>query len=279
MVLGCSIVTSSPSGFHLFSCAAAVSFYAFIMFLILHHLLLGLRSPEQQRAWREKMGLLSIILILMAGVGFLTFGFTTAVCGKPPDRFHGGAIDAAHISNNSVVFHGYSYNFTDFKHPPIGAFDGQTNPLNNRDWNLSGNDASFFFQNTNQHCLNIITKSPGSSITGKSNLLDWYFPCNVYSQYGSSGANLTGYESGTNCHTSPKARSLFSQIQPSGQVYYTWDDVKNPSRNLAVYESYVENILQSVFRLNLCHSGRFSISIFSNGLIARKSTIHRFSMS
>ncbi|EKM84253.1 hypothetical protein AGABI1DRAFT_52110 [Agaricus bisporus var. burnettii JB137-S8] len=204
----------------------------------------GLRSPEQQRAWREKMGLLSIILILMAGVGFLTFGFTTAVCGKPPDRFHGGAVDAAHISNNSVVFHGYSYNFTDFKHPPIGAFDGQTNPLNNRDWNLSGNDASFFFQNTNQHCLNIITKSPGSSITGKSNLLDWYFPCNVYSQYGSSGANLTGYESGTNCHTSPKARSLFSQIQPSGQVYYTWDDVKNPSRNLAVYES-------SVFDLNL----------------------------
>ncbi|EEB98716.1 hypothetical protein MPER_01727, partial [Moniliophthora perniciosa FA553] len=48
----------------------------------------GLRSPEQQRAWREKIGLVSIILVLMAGVGFITFGFTQAVCGKPPNRFH-----------------------------------------------------------------------------------------------------------------------------------------------------------------------------------------------
>jgi chitin synthase len=186
------------------------------------------------------MGLLSTILVLMAGVGFLTFGFTTAVCGKPPDRFHGGAIDATHISNNSVVFHGYSYNFSDFKHPSAGPFNGQSNPLTDRGWNLTGNDASFLFQKTNQQCLGVITKAPSSSITGQSNFLDWYFPCNVYSQYGGSGANLTGYESGTNCHSSSKAHSLFSQISPSGQVYYTWDDVKNPDRNLAVYESYVD---------------------------------------
>ncbi|KAJ6613576.1 hypothetical protein B0H10DRAFT_1760150, partial [Mycena sp. CBHHK59/15] len=48
----------------------------------------GLRSPEQQRAWHEKMGLISIILSLMAAVGFITFDFTQAMCGTPPNRFH-----------------------------------------------------------------------------------------------------------------------------------------------------------------------------------------------
>jgi len=33
------------------------------------------------------MDLLSLILTLMAGVGFLTFGFTEAVCGTPSETF------------------------------------------------------------------------------------------------------------------------------------------------------------------------------------------------
>ncbi len=32
------------------------------------------------------MGLLSIIVFIMAFVGFLTFGFNQAVCGSPPQR-------------------------------------------------------------------------------------------------------------------------------------------------------------------------------------------------
>lgn len=51
---------------------------------ILRHM--GWPTKAQRRAWREKMGLVSIILIIMAIVGFLTFGFTAAVCGTPPDR-------------------------------------------------------------------------------------------------------------------------------------------------------------------------------------------------
>lgn len=190
------------------------------------------------------MGLVGIILVLMAGVGYLTFGFTESVCGKPPNRFHGGAIDAQHIGNSSVVIHGYSYDFSNFKHPAAGStFNGSTNPLTSGGWNLAGNDASFLFQKVNQKCLGLITKSSSSSITGQNNFLDWYLPCNIFSQYGNTGVDLTGYESGTQCHTSSRARSLFSQLQASGQVYYTWDDVKNPNRNLAVFESYVKNVL------------------------------------
>ncbi|KAF4622951.1 hypothetical protein D9613_002260 [Agrocybe pediades] len=207
----------------------------------------GIRSPEQQRAWREKMGLVSIIMILMAGVGFLTFGFTISVCGKPPNRFHGGAIGDDFIGNGSVVIHGYDYNFTDFRHPRAGStFNGSTNPLTTGGWNLAGNDASFLFQKTNQNCYGLITRAPSSSITGNGLNLDWYFPCNIFSQYGSTGSNITGYESSTSCHLSANSRQLLEKVQILGQVYYTWDDVRNTNRNLAVYGSTVLdlNLLQ-----------------------------------
>ncbi|KAG6809561.1 hypothetical protein H0H92_015785 [Tricholoma furcatifolium] len=200
----------------------------------------GLRTPEQQRAWREKMGLISLILVLMAGVGFLTFGFTEAVCGTPPNRYHGGAIGDDYIGNSSLVINGYDYDFSKFKHPAAGTtFDGNTNPVLNSSWGLAGNDASFLFQKVNENCLGLINRASSSSISGSGSFLDWYFPCNVYSQYGSQGANLSGYETSYSCHVSSTARTEFSDMSPMGQVYYTWDDVQNPDRNLAVHESSV----------------------------------------
>ena len=83
-----------------------------------------MRTKEQQRAWREKMGLIWVILVLMAGVGFLTFGFTKAVCNTTTTRFYAGSIDTG-----SVVIHGYAYDFDKFNHPKVGSFDGTQNPL------------------------------------------------------------------------------------------------------------------------------------------------------
>jgi len=55
-----------------------------------------------------------------------------------------------------------------------------------------------------------------------------------------SGANLISYESGVNWYISAKAHSLFSHMmKPSGQVYYTWDDVKETNQNLATFGLYV----------------------------------------
>ncbi|KAI4520184.1 glycosyltransferase family 2 protein [Schizophyllum commune Loenen D] len=209
--------------------------------------LFGLKTPEQRRAWREKMGLVSIIMILMAGVGFITFGFTEAVCGTPADRFHGGAVGESYIGTSSITIHGYDYDMNDFKHPQAGdMFDGSTNPVLTGGWNLGGNDATFLFQKVNEHCYGMITKAASSSITGDGDFLDWYFPCNVFNQDGTSGVNMTGYEDDTNCHTSSTAKDQFSQLQPQGQVYFTWEDVESDSRNLAVYESNVLdlNLLQ-----------------------------------
>ncbi|KAF8844203.1 glycosyltransferase family 2 protein [Paxillus ammoniavirescens] len=193
----------------------------------------GVRTPEQQRAWREKMGLISIILMEMAGVGFITFGFTETVCGQPPNRVY-----QTQIANGSVIIHGYDYDFSNFKHPAVGEFNGSTNPLLTGGWDLSTNDASFLFQNVNQNCLGIITKASGSSINGSGDSLDWYLPCNVFNPR-VQGTNLTGYGDSTNCHVSTQARQGLAGMKPQGQVYYSWDDVSASNRNLAVFESTV----------------------------------------
>lgn len=193
----------------------------------------GIRTPEQQRAWREKMGLIFLILMEMAAVGFITFGFTEAVCGTPPNRYHQGQ-----ISNASVIIHGYDYDFSNFKHPAVGPFNGSTNPLITGGWNLASNDASFLFQTVNQNCLGLITKASGSAINGSNDQPDWYFPCNVFNPQ-SNSQNLTGYGDSTNCHISSQARQGLAGMRPQGQVYYTWDDLIASNRNLAVYESTV----------------------------------------
>jgi len=231
----CLILTCLVPNVLLRSCGQYISSFSLTSFITP---ISGIRSPEQQRAWREKMGLIGLIVLLMAGVGFLTFGFTMAVCGKPLNTFHGGAIGDQYIGKGSVVIHGYDYNFTNFRHPSAGStFNGSTNPIYTGGWNLAGNDASFLFQRTNQHCYGYITKAASSSITGSGNNLNWYFPCNVYSQYGNQGANITGYETSTNCHLSTRSRQMLNQVQLLGPVYYTWEDVMNPNRNLAVFES------------------------------------------
>ena len=69
-------------------------------------LALGLCSPEQQHARREKMGLLSFILTLMAGVGF-----TEAVHGTLATRFHGVLSSRDSVLSMPIVIHGYRYDF------------------------------------------------------------------------------------------------------------------------------------------------------------------------
>ncbi|THH30224.1 hypothetical protein EUX98_g3956 [Antrodiella citrinella] len=218
--------------------------YCYVLTCFIPPLLLrvcGIRTPEQQRAWREKMGLLSIILSLMACVGFVTFGFTQAVCGTPPNRYASGS-----IQNASVIIHGYDFDFSNFNHPAVGNFDGKTNPLFVGGWNAAGNDISFMFQNTNGNCRTFITKAPNSTISGSNGALDWYFPCNIYNQFGTSPGNFTNYDQPTTCHIQSGTRAELAAMHPLGQVFYTWDQVRDPTRNLVVFESTVLdlNLLQ-----------------------------------
>ncbi|CCM02263.1 uncharacterized protein FIBRA_04346 [Fibroporia radiculosa] len=216
--------------------------YCFILTLLVPTPLLracGIRTPEQIRAWREKMGLMGIIAILMCAVGFITFGFTRTVCGTPANRYHAGDIEAA-----SAVIHGYDYDFNSFKHPAVGNFNGDTNPIYVGGWNAAGADLSFMFQNTGGACSGYITKSSNSLINGSTSDPEWYFPCNIFGLNDTTVVNATNYNTSTTCHLSSTARSQLASMTPMGQVYYTWQDVANSSRNLVVYES-------SVFDLDL----------------------------
>ncbi|KZS93523.1 glycosyltransferase family 2 protein [Sistotremastrum niveocremeum HHB9708] len=228
----------------------------------------GIRTPEAQRAWREKMGLLAIILLLMAGVGFLTFGFTQTVCGKPPTRFQSGS-----IGSGSVIIHGYDYDMSTFKHPAVNpTFNGNTNPLFEGGFNAAGMDASFLFQNTHGKCAGMLSVASNSTIRQTGTQPDWIFPCNLYNQYGTSGVNLTGYGSEFLCHDHSASRQQLAKMVPQGQVYYTWDQVKDPSKNLAVYESNVLdlNLLQWLDRSQVSYPAEWDTFKKQNATFAAR---------
>ncbi|KAI0391792.1 glycosyltransferase family 2 protein [Xylariaceae sp. FL0594] len=203
----------------------------------------GFKSKAQRRAWREKMGLISIILYLMTFVGFLTFGFTQVVCGSPGIRLH-----VNEVGTGYMIFHGKAYDLTKSRHPPADGIPlrpdgGFPNILYDvPDMAYGGRDGSFMFQNVNGKCKDLITATDKSTIpTNAKGDLAWYFPCTTFAQDGSSKPNYTyPYYNGWSCHTTREARDTFYlDIHPTGDVFYTWDDLKNDTRNLIVYSGQV----------------------------------------
>ena len=196
----------------------------------------GKPAKAQQRAWREKMGLISVILLICAFVGFLTFGFTQAVCGQPGLR-----LKANHVDGGYMIFHGRAYSLEGSHHPAARGILNQSNVLYDLQHKYAGQDGSFFFQNVNGACKGLIKKAPNSDVpTNDRDDLAWYFPCTAFNQDGSSKPNLTiPYYFGYGCHTTPTGRKAFYNLDTSGDVYYTWNDIKNASRNLMVYSGSV----------------------------------------
>jgi chitin synthase len=203
----------------------------------------GKPAKAQRRAWREKMGLLSIILLICAFVGFLTFGFTQAVCGAPGLRLKVNKVDSGYM-----ILHGSAYDLSRSQHPAARGITLNANVLYDLPHKYGGQDGSFFFQNVNGACKGLISRAPESDVpTNEDGDLAWYFPCTAFNQDGSSKPNLTiPYYLGYGCHTTGKARDMFYGLRSSGEVYFTWEDIRNSSRNLMVYSG-------SVLDLDLLH--------------------------
>lgn len=187
----------------------------------------GMPKKEQQRAWREKIGLVSIILLIATFVGFLTFGFTQVVCPEGgPSRLQVNKVDQGYM-----IFHGKAYDLTRSRHPLARGISGGGNVLWDMDEPHGGQDGSFLFQNVNGKCKGLIEAAPNSDVpTDKDGNLAWYFPCNTFNQDGSSSPNTSvGYYLGYSCHTSREARDNFYDLKSAGDVFFTWDDIRNSS--------------------------------------------------
>ncbi|KAH8603066.1 chitin synthase-domain-containing protein [Bisporella sp. PMI_857] len=197
----------------------------------------GMPTKAQQRAWREKMGLISIIFLIMTFVGFLTFGFTAVVCGAPGLRLRVNKVGGGYL-----IIHGSAYDLTRSKHHAAKGIPKDANVLYDLPEKHAGQDGSFLFQNVNGKCKNLITLARGSDVpTNSANELAWYFPCKTFNQDGSTPVNTTiEYYLGYSCHTIANARTaLYKELRSAGDVYFTWDDIKNNSRNLVVYSGNV----------------------------------------
>ncbi|KAF2459896.1 chitin synthase 4 [Lineolata rhizophorae] len=197
----------------------------------------GKTQKAQQRAWREKMGLISIILIICAFVGFLTFGFTQTVCGNGG----GERLRVNKVDRGFMIFHGKAYDLARSQHPQVRAIPDGANVLFDLPEKHGGQDGSFLFQNVNGACKDLITKADDASVpTNDNGDLAWYFPCKTFNQDGSSKPNMTEeYYYGYACHTYKAAREPFYDLRSFGDVYFTWDDITNSSRNLMVWSGDV----------------------------------------
>lgn len=197
--------------------------------------LCGLPTKERQFAWREKIALISCILYLGAAIAFLTFGFTRTVCFNKTLRTKNGD-----VSTGSLIISGRSFDLANSQHPKAAGIGAGTNVLY-PPINAGGKDASFLFQNVNGNCKNLITAKEGSSIpTNDQKDLAWYMPCRVFDQDGSTSPNNSkAYYDGWACHTSSIARDAFFSLKINGDVYFTWEDIRNSSRKLVVYSGNV----------------------------------------
>ncbi|KAG2206294.1 hypothetical protein INT47_007308 [Mucor saturninus] len=196
-----------------------------------------------QSAWREKIGLVSFILFIMGCVGFLTFGFTQAICPIPPMSVRGGQ-----VSNGYLIIGGWAYMLAEWSHP-VGITNETTNILY-PPINAGGMDASFLFQTVQPDCTSVFIPKQGEQ--------PYYFPCQLFNPNATIAPDQTGYKNATSCHLSSNARGLYQSFKTQGvpkatgldkaaRVYYDWNDI-TATDLLTVYNGNVLNLklLQSL---------------------------------
>ncbi|KAJ2379174.1 Chitin synthase, class 3, partial [Coemansia sp. RSA 2603] len=84
----------------------------------------GMPDAAVQMAWREKMGLVSIILAIMAVIAFLTFGLQQVLCGLSGKQTR---TKWNEVDTNHIVVNGRAYDLSNFRHAKATPWTGAAN--------------------------------------------------------------------------------------------------------------------------------------------------------
>ncbi|KAF8938623.1 glycosyltransferase family 2 protein [Dissophora ornata] len=202
----------------------------------------GMHTAEIQRAWREKIALVSLILIIVGGVAFLTFGLQAALCHDD----QGGKFVAGSRAED-VIVDGMGYYFsgsgeTAWLHPSLDKdiSSDAIDIMNAPGYAAKGMDASFLFQDAiGGACDGLITRTTPAAATDTQ--ADYYFPCVMRSIEGTTAVNTTADKTGTACHTPTADRTFWNTLKSNynAPTYYTWDNITNPDRSFFAYDGDV----------------------------------------
>ncbi|KAI9292793.1 hypothetical protein K502DRAFT_319315 [Neoconidiobolus thromboides FSU 785] len=213
-----SIKSNFPSLWNIF--CYAVTFYAPNFLLAMF----GKKDPMMQQAWREKMGLVTIIVLLCLGVGFLTFGLQSVLCSSN-ELLRIPAKDG--LGGSQVVVNGNVYNLSKYIHSANEMF-----PEGSNLGDYYGKDLSFYFQTTNRHCKSFISlKNPSQP----NEYPVTYFPCAVVNNSISKDTNAER----VGCHLNVDVNKALKSLKFMGQLYFTWDDIKKSSQRYLIFNGSI----------------------------------------
>ncbi|ORX99919.1 hypothetical protein K493DRAFT_323786 [Basidiobolus meristosporus CBS 931.73] len=180
----------------------------------------GMKRAEVRQAWREKMALCTIIFVVCASIGFLTFGFQQVLCSW--DEVSRVKLDQ--VNATDIILHGRVLKLTSLAHPAVPGLSIEDSI---RPTGSSGQDVSFLFQSMNGHCSGVL----------KTRSAESYFPC-ITRGLGFTAKTNTTYDK-RNCHLSASTRDALATLEFDGEVYYDWKDLRSKRRNLVVYNGQI----------------------------------------
>ncbi|KAJ1645347.1 Chitin synthase, class 3 [Coemansia asiatica] len=202
----------------------------------------GMAEPAVQMAWREKMGLVSIILAIMAVIAFLTFGLQQVLCGLSGKQTR---IKWNEVGNGYAVVNGRAYDITKFKHAKATPWTGGAGAnIMGEPANAGGKDLSFLFQNPNSACKGVLQYDSGM-LDAKNNVVN-VFPCVYYNN--TKAISLNQIPNNQGCHNTAAGRRALAAL-PNTPIQYSWSDVHSQS-NLVVFNGAVLDLLRGQFLLS-----------------------------
>lgn len=176
----------------------------------------GMTNPNVRQAWREKMGLVTIIFFLCLILAFLTFGLQYVACGLPLKNQKLNKFGA--LSSDTVVIRGDVFSIKNFQHP--GRVQVST---------VGGRDVSWMFPISAE----FLQQSKGqtsacSAVPGTAP------PSIACSPDGPAGAQY--------CHKAGEYMDALNGVEAVGQQSFLWNDIKSGSDKFVVFSGNVLNL-------------------------------------